>query len=79
MKRLSILNVGLTLMVVLSGAAESTAANPVSLDALVSDVLEHNPELNFYRAEIAFAGHQLELLTGVALSIMDRPAKEETK
>ena len=32
-----------------------TATNSVSLEALVADVVEHNPELNFYRAEIAAA------------------------
>jgi cobalt-zinc-cadmium efflux system outer membrane protein len=40
------------------GAEKSPAgtnAPPVALDALVADVLEHNPELNFYRAEIAAA------------------------
>jgi len=31
------------------------ATNSVPLDALVADVVEHNPELNFYRAEIAAA------------------------
>ena len=31
------------------------ATNSVSLDALVADVLEHNPELNFYTAEMAAA------------------------
>jgi cobalt-zinc-cadmium efflux system outer membrane protein len=40
-------------------AAESPPANTnapsIALDALVADVLEHNPELNFYRAEIAAA------------------------
>src|SRR6266404_4356498 len=40
-------------------AAESAPANTNSqsaaLEALVADVLEHNPELNFYRAEIAAA------------------------
>src|SRR5438093_12795716 len=40
----------------LSNAAESPPANTnalsIALDALVADVLEHNPELNFYRAEI---------------------------
>lgn len=43
-------------------AAESSAltnapaaTNSISLDALVADVLEHNPELNFYAAEIAAA------------------------
>ncbi len=40
-----------------SDAAESppvnTPAQPAALKALVEDVLEHNPELNFYRAEIA--------------------------
>jgi cobalt-zinc-cadmium efflux system outer membrane protein len=39
-----------------SNAAESPPANTnvpsIALDALVADVLEHNPELNFYRAEI---------------------------
>ena len=42
-----------------SNAAESppatTNAPSVTLDALVADVLEHNPELNFYRAEMAAA------------------------
>ena len=42
-----------------SNAAESLPANTnapfIALDALVADVLEHNPELNFYRAEIAAA------------------------
>ena len=33
----------------------STNAPSATLDALVADVLEHNPELNFYRAEIAAA------------------------
>ena len=31
----------------------SAPTNQVTLDALVADVLEHNPELNFYSAEIA--------------------------
>ncbi len=31
------------------------ATNAATLDALVAEVLEHNPELNFYRAEIAAA------------------------
>lgn len=56
MKRISLLNVCVALVVASSRAAESTATtNQVSLDALVFDVLEHNPELNFYRAEIAAA------------------------
>jgi len=42
-----------------SNAAESpptdTNAPSSTLDALVADVLEHNPELTFYRAEIAAA------------------------
>ncbi len=33
----------------------ASAANAVSLDVLVADVLENNPELNFYRSEIAAA------------------------
>ncbi len=45
----------LTLLVAPACAAESTVTNQVSLDALVSDVLAHHPELNFYRAEIAAA------------------------
>ena len=58
-------HLGLCLIVVLTrnvGAAEkdsppspSTNAMPVTLEALVADVVEHNPELNFYRAEIAAA------------------------
>jgi len=31
------------------------ATNSMSLDALVTDILQHNPELNFYKAEIAAA------------------------
>ncbi len=42
-----------------SYAADSPPANTkapsIALDALVADVLKHNPELNFYRAEIAAA------------------------
>ena len=42
-----------------SNAAESppvnTNAPSIALDGLVADVLEHNPELGFYRAEIAAA------------------------
>ncbi len=41
------------------GAEAAPPYNPtnqtLTLDALVSEVLEHNPELNFYRAEIAAA------------------------
>ena len=56
MKIIFLLNVGLALLVASSRAAESTATtNQVSLDALVAEVLAHNPELNFYRAEIAAA------------------------
>ena len=40
-------------------AAETSATNSVTVDALVADVLEHNPELNFYRAEIAAAKGEL--------------------
>ena len=32
-----------------------TTTNAIAMDALVADVLAHNPELNFYRAEIAAA------------------------
>lgn len=43
-------------------APESTKAtapmNQMTLDALVADVLEHNPEVNFYSAEIAAAKGQ---------------------
>ena len=55
MKRIFLVNVCVALLVASSGAAESAAPNQVSLDALVADVLAHNPELNFYRAEIAAA------------------------
>jgi len=58
-------HLGLFLVVVLTRsvvAAEkdsppspSTHAAPITLDALVAGVVEHNPELNFYRAEIAAA------------------------
>ena len=58
-------HLGLCLVVVLTksvGAAEkdsppspSTNVPPATLEALVADVVEHNPELNFYRAEIAAA------------------------
>jgi outer membrane protein, heavy metal efflux system len=37
------------------GTPGGTNAPTITLEALVSDVLEHNPELNFYRAEIAAA------------------------
>lgn len=44
---------------VLSGAAAEQssvgATNSISLETLVGDVLEHNPELNFYTAEVAAA------------------------
>ena len=33
----------------------TTATNQMTLDAVVADVLEHNPELSFYNAEIAAA------------------------
>ena len=36
-------------------AAEAVPVNTVPLDALVAEVVEHNPELNFYRAEMAAA------------------------
>src|SRR5436189_164386 len=53
-----------------SDAAESAPANAniqaVALEALVADVLEHHPELNFYRAEIAAAkGERREAATWV--------------
>jgi cobalt-zinc-cadmium efflux system outer membrane protein len=42
-----------------SHAADPPSANSkapsIALEALVTDVLEHNPELNFYRAEISAA------------------------
>jgi cobalt-zinc-cadmium efflux system outer membrane protein len=38
-----------------AGAFAGTNVQPATLEALVSDVLEHNPELHFYRAEIAAA------------------------
>lgn len=50
---------GLTGVPRLSNAAESAPTNTntqsAALESLVADVLEHNPELNFYRAEIAAA------------------------
>ena len=37
-----------------TGSTKATApTNQITLDAVVADVLEHNPELNFYSAEIA--------------------------
>jgi len=48
---------GLVGVLHVSPAAEAAPANTniqsAALEALVADVLEHNPELNFYRAEIA--------------------------
>src|SRR6266576_1271487 len=38
-----------------SGSSKETRANGIKLEDLVADVLEHNPELNFYNAEIAAA------------------------
>lgn len=35
--------------------AHPTNASPIALEALVAEVVEHNPELNFYRAEVAAA------------------------
>ncbi len=32
-----------------------TNTSPIVIEALVADVLEHNPEINFYRAEVAAA------------------------
>ena len=56
MKRIFLLNVCVALVVASSRAAEHAATtNQLSLDALVAEVLAHNPELNFYRAEIAAA------------------------
>ena len=55
MKRIPLLNVCLALLVVSARAAESTVTIQVSPEALVAEVLEHNPELDFYRAEIAAA------------------------
>jgi cobalt-zinc-cadmium efflux system outer membrane protein len=52
------------------GGAESppgeTNAPPVTLDAVVADVVERNPELNFYRAEIAAAKGERRTATGWA-------------
>jgi len=48
--------VALALTPTLLRAAEPAAVtNQLTIEALVADVLEHNPELNFYRAEIAAA------------------------
>ena len=50
---------GISSAVHFSNAAESPPANTnapsIAFDALVEDVLEHNPELDFYRGEIAAA------------------------
>ncbi len=50
---------GISASIQIPNAAESQPVNAnapvVAVDALVADVLEHNPELNFYRAEIAAA------------------------
>lgn len=55
----AVLVAGLAASPNLSRAAEAslvdTNAPAVALDALVADVLEHNPELNFYKAEITAA------------------------
>jgi cobalt-zinc-cadmium efflux system outer membrane protein len=56
---LAVLVTGIAGVPRLSNAAESLLATtniqPAALEALVADVLEHNPELNYYRAEIAAA------------------------
>ena len=49
------MNVCLALLAQSLRAAESAVTNAVSIDALVADVLQRNPELNFYRAEVAAA------------------------
>jgi cobalt-zinc-cadmium efflux system outer membrane protein len=36
-------------------SAASAPTNALTLDALVADILAHNPELNFYKAEVAAA------------------------
>lgn len=36
-------------------AVASNTTNAIALEVLVADVLEHNPELSFYTAEIAAA------------------------
>lgn len=45
----------LALLVTLSCSARLSAAEPVSLDALVAETVARNPELKFYEAEIAAA------------------------
>jgi cobalt-zinc-cadmium efflux system outer membrane protein len=61
---IAVMVTGISGAIHLSSAAESppantnapiTATNQITLDALVADVLEKNPELNFYRAEIIVA------------------------
>lgn len=54
----AVVTTGLSVLHVSNAAASppaNTNASTVAPDALVADVLEHNPELNFYRAEIAAA------------------------
>jgi cobalt-zinc-cadmium efflux system outer membrane protein len=55
----AVLSTDLAIRSSLLHAAEVSPANTnvpsVALDAVVADVLEHNPELHFYRAEIAAA------------------------
>ena len=65
MKNWNLCHLGLCLLAVLtrsvvaaekdSAPSPSTNVAPVTLESLVADVVEHNPELNFYRAEIAAA------------------------
>jgi cobalt-zinc-cadmium efflux system outer membrane protein len=38
-----------------AGMTNAPPTNSMSLDVLVADILQHNPELNFYKAEIAVA------------------------
>src|SRR5262245_51099233 len=43
------------LSVAAEGAPTATNTQSAALEVLVADVLEHNPDLNFYRGEIAAA------------------------
>jgi outer membrane protein, heavy metal efflux system len=56
----SLVSVGLFTLVAAVLADENTVTNEVTLEVLVADALEHNPELKFYRAEISAAKGDLQ-------------------
>ncbi len=55
-----------TLLAINTSAEQNRAKNEMTLDALVADALMHNPELKFYRAEIAAAKGDLKTAKAIS-------------